>query len=110
AGRFARAYRNRLCYVNGGWLSWDGKRYAMVDAVEVERLAKAVVRNMYVEASRIDDESLRAALIKWARTSEKAERIGGMVRLARGELARRLDEFDADPYALTVQNGILDLR
>jgi putative DNA primase/helicase len=110
AGRFARAYRSRLCYVGGGWLVWDGKRYAPIDPVEVERMAKVVVRDMYAEASRIDNQEKRTRLVGWAHKSETAERISGMVRLARGELARRLDEFDNDLYALTVENGIIDLR
>jgi len=109
AGRFARAFVGRLLYTSGRWQSWDGRRWASVDVVEVERLAKEVVRTMFDEAFAVSGDD-RKKMLKWALDSESNPRIRAMLALARGELFVPAEKLDANPFLLAVLNGTLDLR
>jgi len=111
AGRFARRYRDRLRYVRGrGWFVWDGRRWALDESGTVERMAKAVVRDLHREVAGIEDQEQRKAASRWAFRSESNERLRAMVDLAASELPLRPDQLDADPWLLNVENGTIDLR
>jgi putative DNA primase/helicase len=104
--------RVRYCPPWGKWLVYDGGRWVPDETGEVERLMKATVMGIYAEAAKEDDDAKRKALIDYARRSESAKRISDALRLARSEpdipvLPRQLD---ADPWALNVLNGTIDLR
>ena len=124
----------RYCETLGGWLCWDGRRWARDETGEVERRAKQVVRSLYREA-RLQIKQLEAnmpdlldhspaakehrdklgqavALLNWALKSQSAARIAAMITLARSEphIAVRSDEFDRDPWLLNCENGVLNLR
>ena len=51
------------CYPWGKWLVWDGARWKKDDTGEVERMGKATVRGIYVEAqaAKNDDKSKELA-------------------------------------------------
>lgn len=102
----------RYCKPLGGWVRYDGKRWASDDDGAVERAAKATVTAMYVEAGQIDDGGRRVPAVKWALASESGARIDAMVKLAQTEakVVARADVFDADPWALNVENGTIDLH
>ena len=51
ADRFARAFHDQLVYVNDEWLKWSGCRWAPANDVELQKLAKRVVREMSNEAN-----------------------------------------------------------
>lgn len=113
AERLAATHGKDLRYCTGlGWLAWDGRRWTRDDTGEVLRRAKLTVRSIYSEASRVESEERRSAIAKWATASEAAPRIEAMVRLARTErpIAIRVEELDADPWALNAANGTIDLR
>jgi len=112
ADRFARAARGRLKYVPAwGWLCNDGVKWVRND-VKPRQLAGEVARSILTEAASVTDRSEQDALISWAKRSQSRERIGAMVDLARTHhtLVAEPDAFDKDPYALNVQNGVIDLR
>jgi putative DNA primase/helicase len=118
AERFVAEHGHRLHYVRAleAWLVWDGRRWAADERGAVQRLAKQTIRGMYREAARSTELEHRKRLSGWAAKSESASRIDAMLKLARGEeteagpILREMTDFDADPWALNVANGIVDLR
>src|SRR5262249_16353646 len=99
-----------------GWLVWDGRRWCKREGggdgngIGME-WAKETIRELYAESARLDDAS-RDALVKHAKSSERAERLRAMVSLAESEPTIRASasQFDRDPYLLNCRNGIIDLR
>lgn len=102
----------RYCYAWEKWLVWDGRAWKVDDTGEVERRAKETVRAMYAEAANAEGADERKALANHAKSSEARSRIEAMISLARSEpgIAVTPEELDADPWALNVLNGTVDLR
>ncbi len=101
----------RYCF-QLGWLCWDGTRWVKDHVGEVERRAKQVIRFMYEEAARCEEETLRKAIAIHAKKSESEQRIKAMVSLAKSEpgIPATIDQLDRDRWAFNVLNGTLDLR
>lgn len=97
----------------GGWHFWDGARWAG-DANEVEPVALMgqVVRELGAEAEQVGEGERREQVRKWAVQSQKWERRRSQLALASKarELQARADWFDANPWLLNCQNGVVDLR
>ncbi|MCZ7587163.1 MAG: hypothetical protein M5R36_29580 [Deltaproteobacteria bacterium] len=75
----------RWCDVFGGWLVWDGIRWARDWTRRVEALVKESVRAIYREAAEHSDEDFRKRLAKHAAASEGAQRRDALLKLARSE-------------------------
>ncbi|MBK7203344.1 phage/plasmid primase, P4 family [Candidatus Amarolinea dominans] len=95
------------------------------DAQEAAQEAARAIRDMQAAQDRGDEAALDRAkthkaeserrskdLLAWALKSQGSQRLDAMLKLATSEpeIAARVADFDADPWALNVQNGILDLR
>ncbi len=95
-----------------GWLRWDGRRWARDETGGVQEFAKATALSVYEEAASERDENRRKTLAVWATKSESAPRVAAMQLLAQSDpaIAVRADQLDADPWAINVMNGIVDLR
>ena len=102
----------RYCEPLGGWFVWDSQRWVPDITGQVRRLAKATVASMYHEASTLQDDNERKSLARWALASESASRQRNMLELAwsEPEVPVLPDTLDADPWALNVLNGTIDLR
>jgi putative DNA primase/helicase len=107
----------RFCAALGGWLCWDGQRWAPDDGGEVERRAKATVATLFVEAGAMPRgtknlEAASDAAWRFAHASESARALAAMRTLAWSEpgIPMRPEDFDADPWLLNCANGTLDLR
>ena len=113
ARRFAHQHagRVRFCDALGGWLAWDGKRWARDTLGTATELAKQTVIGLLREAADCPEEDQRARLAKWALVSQSAHRIAAMLTLAQSEpaLATRAEAFDQRALLLTVANGTIDL-
>jgi putative DNA primase/helicase len=98
------------------WRVWDGKRWAADSALRVNTLAADTARNIRKEAAaapRGDDKNdLGLALFGWAVKSESRDRLAAMIEVAKSRpgIAIAADQFDADPWALNVANGTIDLK
>ena len=70
------------------------------------------MRSIYQEAGAEDDDDLRKALSKHARSSEARNRIDNMLELGKSEpgIPITVDELDDDPWAFNCTNGALDLQ
>lgn len=94
-----------------GWLCWDRKRWAR-SGKAVERRAHRLGAIIRREASELRDADAAKAFFAHAKYSEGSAGIGNALRLAQaldGIDADHVD-FDADPWALNVTNGTLNLR
>lgn len=93
------------------WYVWDGTRWRKSERGDVEKLAHATVRRIYDEASRAPKRS-RRKIAEHALRSESRSRIEAMLVLARslGDAPVLPVEFDADPWAFCVRNGVVNLK
>ena len=114
AKRFVARHRGTALYCEpfGKWSMWDARRWREDERLEVIARAGDLIRSLYPLAKRIKDEDERKAFLRHLHRSESYRSLSAMVTLAKSDasMARLPDEFDADPWLLTVNNGTLDLR
>lgn len=99
------------------WRAWDGRRWAVDDALEVNRRAADTARMIRQEAAAApagngNGSDLGRDLFTHAVKSESRDRMAAMLEVAKARpgIAVAADALDADPWALNVLNGTLDLR
>lgn len=113
AERFVTLFGEEVRYVDeaGIWFVWDGSRFQRDSVREVDGLAKQVVLELYADAIKETDQSLRRALADHGKKSDSSHAKRAMLELARSDrtIARRLEDFDRRTDLLTVDNGTLDL-
>jgi putative DNA primase/helicase len=114
ADRLVHRHGDRIRYVykQRRWLAWDGRCWSPDALGAVEQYAQDTVRSMYADAARITDSAEREKAVKWAMSSEGIGRLDAMVKASRSKpgVAITPDVLDSNPWALNVQNGILDLK
>jgi putative DNA primase/helicase len=114
AERFAVSHGStlRYCHAWGKWLYWSSGRWSVDESDEVVRRGKETARDIEQEASAARTSGEQDATIKWARSSESRAKLTAMVELAQAEpaIGIRPENLDADPWALNVKNGMIDLR
>jgi putative DNA primase/helicase len=114
AERFANRYLGVVLYCHqvNSWLVWDETRFAPDEDARVERLAKESVRQFHRDALSIEDKETRDAALKFAMRSESDHAIHALLNRAAAEegLTVRVNDLDADPWLLNVQNVTIDLR
>jgi putative DNA primase/helicase len=134
--RLVKAHGQDLHYIYRWkkWLVWDGTRWVVDEGNLVERLAKRVITQLYLEAKAIIDQlsqdiddgemgdaarkireqkiNMATATLKWALKSESAERLSGMLKHARSEhgIAIIPEQLDANLWILNCLNGTIDLQ
>lgn len=113
-GRLVAHHGDDLLYCHPWrtWLVWDGRRFRPDDNGEIVRRAKATAAAIYEEAaaSAASDDQRAKAVAKHAASSQSRPRLEAMEWAARSELPVAVDELDADPELLNLENGTLDLR
>jgi putative DNA primase/helicase len=96
-----------------GFLVWDGRRW-VVDEGEafMLRLAFKTTRELFSQASQLQDSDLRAGWVKHSLDRERSGALKAAVDLAKTipGVAVEVAALDADPMLLNVENGTLDLR
>jgi putative DNA primase/helicase len=114
ARRFAKENDGHLLYVKKSrqWFVWDRKRWLLDETGEVSRRAKVTVERLLADAYALTDSGHRAKRIRLAINAQSANRIAGLIELAKSEPGIPIiqDQLDADPWLLNVENGTLDLR
>ena len=114
AERFVREQGDsvRYCYPWRRWLVWDGQRWKIDDNGQLRRLAKNTVRSIYHEAAFASGQEERQAIARWAQTSERADRVNAMLKMAEceEEIPIAIDELDSQPWLFNCANGTLDLE
>jgi putative DNA primase/helicase len=94
------------------WLLWQGHRWQPDADAEVQRLAKAAMRERFKDAAALDDPNARVRAAKWATASESRTGLNNLLSCAQAErpIADKGDAWDADAMLLGVPNGVVDLR
>ncbi len=111
AYRFVRIHGENLRYCNTlrKWLIWNGTYWKFDEALEVERLAQEVPRDIYRESLNERDPKQKN-LQRWSKTSESAPRIKAMIQLAEPMLVVSQNKLNTDKYLFTCLNGTLDVK
>jgi len=113
ARRLVMAHGDDLQYSTqlGTWLVWDGARWVEDLTGEVNRRAKAVVDGLLDGVQDLPEDKRRALTRHWL-CSQGAARLKAIVDVAWSEpgIPVTVDQLDADPWALNVANGTVDLR
>ena len=111
---FARLYADLIRYDHrrNSWLLWHEHWWSPDDRGAVRRLAKEAARDRYQAAVEIEDLGARASEARFAVASENRGRIDAMLLAARSEppIADAGRHWNADPWLLGVENGVVDLR
>lgn len=102
----------RYCFAWKKWLVWNGKNWHIDNDGQILRLAKDTVKNIYNEAAKIQDETQRKSIAKWAVLSESEHRLRAMVSLAESEPGVSISpqELSTHHYLLNCLNGTIDLQ
>lgn len=112
AGRLAHHHGQHLRYVPrwGQWLAWDGRRWKLdYGKTNVTRYSASLADELWrIVPTLAPDERKRH--VKHAIGMGKRRSIDDTVKLAEAALAIEYDKLDADPWALNVANGTIDLR
>ncbi|WP_103663107.1 phage/plasmid primase, P4 family [Microbacterium sp. CJ77] len=95
-------FRDVLSFVAGGWLKYDGMRWADVSHEHVLELVRAYLEDLGADHYRRRED--RVAV--WLR---RKTTIVNAAQLIRGILERSADAFDADPDVLNTPSGIVHL-
>lgn len=113
---FAHHYREKLLFNSRmkRWYEWKPSKSRWVELADetVQRRAIQVLRARLRNASRIEHDGLRLVEIDHCVDSESSFGLNAMIKMARGQDAvwDSGEDWDADPWVLGVENGILDLR
>jgi len=132
AERLQEMHADDLRYVGTwrSWLAWDGRRWQEDRGGAALRCATDTHRHLVAEALNERDlaqrafaadpkdtkrgEALREAdkVLSWAIKSQSAKRLDATLAIARSfeRFAVEHHALDADPWALNVQNGTIDLH
>ena len=124
--RFLRRFGDEFLFVRDwGWMVWDGRRWARREAERMlEERIKEAIRLIVDEAdwlasSGMDDLVNKSGKRKpvhfseevreWAMTSQAAGHVNCLRSLVQSDRERSPDLFDADPMAINVRNGTLEV-
>jgi putative DNA primase/helicase len=112
--RFGKMWYETVLYVPeaDNWWVWNGKVWQEdVGVVEMLRLAKLTIRQLFVDAAKHEDKDLRDAELKWAKNSESQSRLLAMIASAKSVCKTlHYQDFDKDPYLFNAANAAIDLR
>jgi putative DNA primase/helicase len=104
--------RVRFDHGRGRWLIWSGHRWRLDEDGSVRRLWLDVLAGRYRRALKADDRD-RARLtaeVQSAGTMNSAITAGLSIASNMEPLATTADAWDADPWTLGCENGVVDLR
>jgi putative DNA primase/helicase len=111
AQRFAQRFGPTAIHTPGmGWLVFDGRRWCPDSLNKVVELAKETARLIAQEAEHLSDDTARARRKAFSVQSLNKGSLDRMLDLAKSLLAVKDECLDADPWALNVENGTIDLR
>ena len=88
-------------------MEYDGKRWVSVPELVIGEAVRLGIIDLYTAEANahVDPDRLKAISGLFS-----VSRIFAIVRIAKGYLFVRAEEFDADPDLLNVNNGVVDLR
>jgi putative DNA primase/helicase len=102
----------RYCVTWKEWLVWTGKNWEVDYRAETSKMARIVVKNMYREASGIEDETERKKVAQHAMKTESLSRLNAIKAMAKDDSRVRIraEDLDKDLWLLNCNNGTIDLK
>ncbi|MDG5787797.1 phage/plasmid primase, P4 family [Evansella sp. AB-P1] len=112
AERLVHYHQNKLkyCIEFDEWLIWNGKVWENDKKKQIERIATKTFRQIYKEASTIQDEETRRKLVKWAQSSEKSSILLNSIDRAKAMLPVLQTDLNKDNFKFNCRNGVIDLK
>ena len=90
--------------VNGQWLHWNGSIWKPDNSLEIERLAREIIEDLYMEAKelRLIDEERGKKALGFAMKTDNPGQLRAMLQGARShrEVAISSEKFDVNPRLL----------
>jgi putative DNA primase/helicase len=117
--QFARDHKGRLLYVEslGNWYVKRGPRFVPSTLAEVDQAAKATSKRLlelaFAKVASDPSDATKKLFNKAIALQTSLPAIRKMIDAAKSEPGMSIaspDHFDKDPYALLVENGVLDLK
>ncbi|MFJ7736422.1 phage/plasmid primase, P4 family [Lysinibacillus sp. NPDC097287] len=104
AERIAYEYGHVIRFVGdtGHWYLWDGKRWKVDRAMQIERIANKVLRELEKSENELE--------VKWARSCGKRNIRMNSIKDLMPLVPAEREEFDRHKYLFNVDNGIINLR
>lgn len=113
AERLHALYGHKFRYCPAlGYLVWDETRWKPDEGSELTRMALATARALFAQAGNEANSERRESWVKHSLTCERKAAIENAVSLAKSipGVYINVNELDADPMLLNVENGTIDLR
>lgn len=103
---------SRYCYGVGKWFFWDGRCWVVDQTGEVMRRAKQTIKRLAAQVETIGNDEVAKAWLSHIKKSLSANRLEGMVTLAKSEnyIPVLPPQLDANPWLLNCFNGTIDLQ
>lgn len=91
--------------------NWDGHRWNPSTEADIMKIARQIVRNMFLEATVAPDDD-RADVASHAVRSASRKAMSNMMSVVIGDdrVWRDLNDFDVNPFLLNFANGTVDIR
>jgi putative DNA primase/helicase len=104
--------RVRFDHRRNSWLVFELHRWTPDADGQVDRLALEGIRLLQQQALLLSNLEEKKALSKWAIGGESRARLRNLLDLAKAmkPVSDSGDDWDADPWLLGCENGVLDLR
>ncbi len=90
-----------------GWMNFDSRRWKSTSQEIVYEEVREAVIEIHKHRAKSGADSHELKLVSGLLS---ASRIGAILRIAKGYLAAKAEDFDAFPHLLNVRNGVVDLR
>ena len=102
----------RYSYTRKKWMYWTGKAWRFDETGEIKKLADLVVEDLKREAFAAEDEKEQEQKIRFAgKTANSSGKTNMIIETQHLDgIPVLMDELDAYPDYLNVQNGIINLR
>jgi len=111
ARKLAEAFQDRFVFIEKlGWHQFDGKRWVECRQEEVVTAAMDYLSTHFLKLAKDAPVERRRFYIDCAKICLNRHKIVSVVETLSTLLKAYPDEFDADPYLLNCQNGVINLQ
>ena len=102
----------RYCHPLRRWFVWDGSRWNGDKMGLLHKMCKDMVKGVYQEAAKMNDDKSRRTLIEYALKCETVKKTRDMMEFAQSEDGVPIlpEHMDNDIYLINCLNGTVDLR
>lgn len=111
AERFIHLHGRDLLYVGPlkSWAAWNGTRWRVDDSEQIQERALVAIRGIAREAQEAPSDTAKLWAEQWYQSSQKANAVSAMVKLARGKVTKMPQDFNSRPTLFNCANGTVDL-